>query len=272
MDDLNEVLNSAFDGDAGDQGETIAADAPETEVLNASDDTESQADATPEDGEPAFNSAEFLKQHPEMEPWARQMMRDYTQKTQDLAEQRKQFEGLDEGTVAAIRYVNELAARDPKAAADWLAQQAEALRGTPAPEPYAEMEFATDAERVAFERIARLEQQLQQQQIVGIHADVERRFEQLAQAHGEIPANERQRTIDLMVMQGVPLPALETFWRGQNVERLIAGASRKARDEASAVVQRKAGIGSPPSGVAAREAAGTREPQSLQEALEMAIS
>ena len=276
MTGLDEALNAAFDGaDENPGAEAPAlADAAETapDAEASAGDPEAQAPAADDDAEPSFNREKYLAEHPELAPIAKQFQADYTRKMQELAEQRKQFEGLDESDIAGIRNFNNLAATNPAAAADWLAQQAEALRGAQAPDPYADQFFATDAERIAFERITRLEQQIQASENRQIHATVERSFDQLGQTYGvAIPVAEREQVINQMAAQGVPLGMLETFWQGQNVKRLIEAAARKARDEASGVVQRKAGIGGAPSGIAAREVAGTREPQSLMEALEMAI-
>src|SRR5438128_815885 len=53
--------------------------------------------------EKPFNWDELTAQHPDLVPLAKQLQADYTRKTQQLADQRKQFEGVDPESIEGLR-------------------------------------------------------------------------------------------------------------------------------------------------------------------------
>ena len=274
MDDFTDVMTAAFDGEAQDPGaDTPALESPVDDAGEAAGDVSGEPAETPslDDAEPLFNREQYLAEHPELAPIAKQFQADYTRKMQELAEQRRQFEGVDEQSLSGLRYLNDLMARDPRAAAEALRQQAQQIEGMGAPDPYAGQEFATEVERIQAGEIQELKTFVNEIRNEHLNASFERGFAKLEKQYGEIPPEMRGQVARELGMRNLGVQDLEMVYKALSFETHLTAASRKARNAASAVVQQKAGMVPGPSGIAGRESATPREPQSVREALEMSF-
>jgi len=270
MDELADVMNSAWDGEAQDTAEAPLEAAPAAEDAAIGEVAQDTAEAPLEADEPAWDRR-VLDDHPELAPAYKQMQADYTRKMQELAEQRRQFEGVDPDTLSGVRYLNDLMARDPAAAAAALEQQAQQIRGMQAPDPYEGQEFATEVERIQADDIRGLKQIVNELKNEHLNASFERGFAKLEKTFGEIPVEMRGQVAREMGMRGLGVQDLEMVYKALSFETHLTNAKREARNATSAVVQRKAGMTPGPSGLAGRESSTPREPQSVREALEMSF-
>lgn len=269
--DLRSALTAALDDDAGDTDQPTPEREPEAAITETTEPEpvgDTAPAATPED-EALFNSAEFLAAHPELTPYAKQLQGDYTKKTQQLAEQRKQFEGMSPDTLAWAKRLEQTAAVDPQAALQMIAEVQAQLQGAsaPQPEPPAEPEWMTDTERLLAERLAKVESFSLQQQAAANEAMATRLFGDLAKKFGleDIPHDQKYQVIQRMQQRHAPLEEIPVYWGGMYG---IEMAMQRGRDEGARSVAAKNGIGPPPRAVVP----GTGpppEPKSLREALEM---
>ena len=228
-------------------------------------------DATGED-EPLFNSREFLQQHPELEPYAKQLQADYTRKTQAIAEQRRALEGVDTAAVQWVRQFNEALATNPEQARAMLLQEQERLFGGGAPPaPVVEDDpWVTDTERQLATEVATVKQQLaeikRQSELAEVQRQMHQQFDALEKEVGQkIPHEDRLAHIQRMAQLGLPYNQVATYYWG------TAGrekALQMGREEGMRLAQQKAVMGGPPSSQVMSEPRTEPEPKSLVEALE----
>lgn len=261
-----------------------AAEAPrtETQATEAPSETPAQAGEADWLGDPAFD---WSRLDPQVVPLAKQLQADYTRKRQSEAEQvrqaqdqLKQFDGLDPGAAQWARQVDQLARTNPALAAQMLQQEAQRLAGSnqaPAQQadPFDGIEPLSDVERLLLEerkttrqQMAEMQRQLQEGVADRARAEVEQQFAKLEQEVGrKIPYEERVQVANWCQQHQVGNP--EIAWKVLHWE----DAKRIGREEASASLAQKAGLGPAPGGVASREAPpGDRVPKTQREAIEMA--
>lgn len=198
----------------------------------------------------------------------RQFKAAFTPRLQEAAELRKQYEGLDPNVAAAVRHLQQLITTDPRNAAEYLRQQAQLLEGadaTPAQpdtantDPFSLYEPATEMEAVLAREVRELRrwqqeqstqyQQIQQQQKA---VAVQQEFGKLEQEFGiQVPVEERARAWELAELTQGRMTVTDAYF-ALNRNTVLPSLVQKARDEASSVVQQKAGLFTP-GGLATRE-------------------
>jgi hypothetical protein len=182
----------------------------------------------------------------------REMKGAWTPRLQEAAELRKRVEGVDDQSIGAIRYFNQLAKTDPAAAAQWLRSQADALHRQEAatqqqtPDPYAGIQPQTEAEKVLLDRMREQDQWRQQQersqqerqQLEAARA-VGTEMNQIAAKYGvEIPIAHRQAVFDIVQKTGMKV---EDAYFATARDTLLPQLLQKARDQAASVTQEKLG-------------------------------
>lgn len=273
--------------DEGDKAEATSSETPEQPVVDTEtpqeegqgDNGSTQEAAPTATEEPVFNSAEFLRQHPELEPMAKSLQADYTRKMQQIAEQRKQYEQYQgrEEKIQALLQLDQLADQDPLNAAALLEQEAQRLRGFAMPQQGAyqpgqiDLDDLTDNERLLLDRLQQAEARLNQlgqesnlSRSERAQAVVDRQFTELEKEFGQIPFEERQAAERVRQQFNLPPDQAALVWKAQHgVER----ARTRARDEALRVYQQKAGLAPPPAGITTRQSTAPPEPKSAKEAI-----
>lgn len=259
--DFTQAMTQALEGQAGDteldSTPIEPTDAPETEPAPEAAAADTAPDGATGDQEWHFNAAEFDQAHPELAPYRKQLQGSFTKAQQELAEQRKAYEGVDPGDVAFLKQVSELATWNPQAAAQMLDQAKQQLLGA-APLPQGqtsqgeEPEFATDVERQLWQRLQAVEQQTEAQQIARTRAEMDRQFQEAGQQIGqEIPYEQRAAAARYCLQNGIPPTQIGMVWKGLYG---FEAARKTGRSEAASVVERKAGIGNGPSSLARGQA------------------
>lgn len=274
---LTDALNARFESADRDTSpetpQATEASAPESPAPSESEPAADTApDATGEE-EPLWNRAEFLQQHPELQPLAKQLQADYTRKMQAIAEQRKALEGVDTAAVQWLRQFNEALATNPQQARAMLEQEQARLFGTgpqtPAYEEPEEDLYVTEAERQHARDIAALKAQLAQMQqrseLAEVQARMHQQFDVLEKEAGvSLPQEQRLSIIEQMARAGVPYTQVGTFWWGTaGRDRLL----QQGREEGLRLAQQKAALGAPPSAQVSAEPRDEPEPATLLEAL-----
>lgn len=228
------------------------------------------ADPTPagNEGQPATPPADddipqsvrdYLAQNPDHAPIVenlnRQFKAAFTPRLQEAADLRKQFEGIDPNVIGAVRHLQQLIQTDPRNAAEYLRQQAQLLEGAQNPEAasppanaFDQYEPATEVEALLLRQVqelnawkeqqtAQFQQVQRQQQVVQINAD----FAKLEQELGvQVPVEQRAAAWELSEATQGRMSVTDAFF-ALNRNTLLPSLLQKARDEASGVVQRKAG-------------------------------
>lgn len=229
---------------------------PETTTGN-----DGQQTATPTETDDLPQSIrEYIEKNPDHRPIVDTLNREFksafTPKLQEAAELRKQYEGLDPNVVTAIRHLQQLVQTDPRNAAEYLRQQAQLLEGAQTPEAQPTTpnvpEFATDVEELLYNRVTEmekryqeqftyLEQMKQQQEAFRIKGE----FAKLKEEMGvEATPEQMAQAWQLSELSGGKLSVTDAFF-AQNRNDLLPSLLQKARDEASSVVQQKAGMVNP---------------------------
>lgn len=233
--------------------------------------------AIPENQEESpFNWGEFLKNHPDLEPVAKSMQGDYTRKTQELANERKQYEGLTPEEIAEYKALKGMS---PEQRADYYWEKW-SQEGTPSAEddPLADYVPKTDEDAVLYK--AYLQQQEQLNQITPVighytaaqqEAQINQAFTSLATQIGrEIPDEERaaieQAVVDSGAILAINSGKLSIAQAVQNAYRLSTYDQRyqDGVNEGSKSLADKAGLPSPPAGITPRNS-NNPQPQNIDE-------
>jgi hypothetical protein len=186
----------------------------------------------------------------------REMKSAWTPKLQAAAELQKQYEGLDVNVAAAVRHLQQLIQTDPRNAAEYLRQQAVLLEGTqnPQAQPVSPEtpEFATDVEELLYKEVQALRQWQQEQssQYAQVQQQtkavaVQQEFGKLEAEFGvQVPIEARAHAWELSEATGGKLSVTDAYF-ALNRNTLLPTLTQKARDEASGIVQQKAGLVNP---------------------------
>lgn len=259
---LSDFLNADLAGD-GDTSSTETPTAPaETPATSEPVETPAPADTATATGDDdlVFDPAD-VQGNPEA---ARRMQADYTRKMQALADQRRQFEGIDTSSLEWVRAFNEAAATNPAQARQMLqeAQRQFLEQGT---EPPVTMDpggdpWVTDTERQLAQRLERLEQQTT---LASNQGQVRTQLDKLEADLGvQIPNHERQALWAEMTREQIPYKHAATFWRGKHgVEHM----RRLGREEGAKQAAAKSQMAPAPSGVVDRGVEAPRTANSLSE-------
>lgn len=268
---MAETLAQAIEASVDTSGDTEVSSTPATTTApeTTTPETSTPADTAPAatgDPEWKFDQAEFDAAHPELAPYRKQLQGSYTRAQQELAEQRKAVEGLDEGSIAWVRQVTQLAQTQPQLAAQMLEQERQRMLGAapaPPPDPFEGQVWLSDGERGLHRELLEQKQIVQQLQQEHALTQIHRQFDALEKEIGRpIPHDERVKTAGYCTTRGIRDPA--DGWRAMNWN---AGV-QMGRDQAATVVAQKSGMGAAPGGVASREAPpGDREPKTQREAI-----
>lgn len=219
------------------------------------------AATTPTDDEIPQNVRDYVAKNPEaaqhLEELNRQFKSAFTPKLQEAAELRKRYEGINENTVEAIRYLQSLT---PQEQAAYLKKQIELLEGPQGPEavaqpandPLSQYEPATEVEAYLLKQFQdmqawRQQQEAQYQQIQTQQEStrIMQEFDKLQQELGTtIPLEARAAAWEVQRESGGKISASDAYF-AQNRTTLIEQLTRKARDEASSIVQQKTGLSTP---------------------------
>lgn len=268
MSELAEAIAASVDtGDTAAQSATTPEPAPaaaETTPTETSTPADTAAqDAATGESEWRIDSAEFDAQHPELAPYRKQLQADFTRRQQELAEQRRQIEGLDEGSIQWVRQVRQLAQTNPEIAAQLL--EAERQRLVPQAPPQEEQVWYSDGERLLAQQVQQLQQTVRQQELAYQKAAVETETAQLERAIGkQLSPQERDGLYTFCAQKRVNL---EDGWKLMDYDRAV----QRGMDKARQVAQQKAGMGPAPGSTASREPPpADRQPKTAREALEMA--
>lgn len=217
---------------------------------------------------------------PELEPLAKQFQADYTRKAQALAEQRKEFEAQQQA-LAGFARLQELAQADPAQAAAVLQQwQQQLIGGQVVPQqvdetdPYALIQPVTETEELLLRELRQIKQQTQewqqfqeQQKAQEQQAKVKAAWEamnaeytQLEQQIGrQLSEAERDQIAGHCMQRGIQ--SITAGYRDLHWEAEIGRAKQLGRDEASTIVQQKAGAPGAPSTLVARQPSGNALPE-----------
>ncbi len=291
------AFNQAYaDTTAEENPASPAAAAPQEKVPE-------QAQNTPDElGEDGLFGEEFPDDglDPNALAMKKNLQRVWTKKTQALAEQRRALEGLDPEMARTAALYQQAVQQDPRLALALLEQQAQQIRtvlgeapgGSPGeiarPGAFADLGLTGEGGGALPEDMTPNEQYLwqQNQQLTNRLAQLETGYQGLERQSFETRA--QQETRDLSERYGAKLTAFDQMRLGQaarahglsltqaylleNHDRLIAEAKRKATDEASAVVSRKALAAPPGAGLAGRAAPGSGSaPTTIAEAVAFAM-
>lgn len=263
--DFRSIATAALESEDTASNATLGdpAAAPETP---AADTGGTPPESAPTPGsEWRFNSAEWDELHPDLQSYRKQLQADHTRAQQQLAEQRKAFEGVRPELVGWARQLDQLAATDPAEAARLL--QLELQRLQPPEQQFDNNEFLSESERQLDQRLRQMESFAETQRIAAIQSRVNEQFSQLEAAYGQIPLEERQAVVMQMAQHGAPPEAVRHYWTGMNVERVMA----KARNEGAQAIQQKVALGPGPSSLSSRAGDVEPEPKTYAEALQRAL-
>lgn len=264
-DDFRSIATAALESedtaDATPETPTAAPELPAADTGSAPQ----EGDAPTPGSEWRFNSTEWDELHPELQSYRKQLQADHTRAQQQLAEQRKAFEGVRPELVGWARQLDQLAATDPAEAARLL--QLELQRLQPPEQQFDNNEFLSESERQLDQRLRQMESFAETQRIAAIQSRVNEQFSQLEAAYGQIPIEERQAVVMQMAQHGAPPEAVRHYWTGMNVERVMA----KARNEGAQAIQQKVSLGPSPSSLSSRAGDVEPEPKTYAEALQRAL-
>lgn len=249
MSEFEEALSSVQTGNEAQ---------PTPEATTPNTGNEVAQSATPVEDDYPQSVRDYLSQNPDHKDIAdnlnKQFKSAFTPRLQEAADLRKRFEGIDENTLNAIRHLQQLVTNDPRNAAEYLRQQAQLLEGPQAPEAPSTPEYepATEVEAYLLRQFAELnswkEQQSQQfqtiqrqQAAVQIQAD----FAKLEREYGvQVPVEDRARAWELSEQTGGKISPTDAYFLNAR-STLLPTLIQKARNEASSVVQTKAGMSVP---------------------------
>ena len=251
---LHDALTADL-GDGGDQGDTTPAAAPETPAATTEGQDSGNQGATPPAGdEPeALLSDEERKANPWLAEREKQMQAAMTRATQRAAEQAKAYEGIDPTEADWVRQFKQAQQFNPALArqmAEQLAQQF-ATESASASSAAPEFEWASDGERLLWERQQRQDQFIQEMRLDQQRQEAERQFAALERDFGAISPQQRYQVVERMTQlshpeKPIPLSMIPEFYRGMFGYQQ---ALTRGRNEAASVVAVKNGIGPPPGGV-----------------------
>lgn len=264
---LNELVDAGSNAAAAATPEVAAtetetAEAPETTTEAAGNDDE----ATGTEEERVGEVLQRLRQEhpPEVVDRIHQtlnaeLQRGITPKLQRLSELETQFQhyqGISPEQAQWFNYVNNLALTAPSQAAALLKAEVERLeaggeqRGAQ-PDPYADMEFESDAVRAMAQELRDLKQFKQEITLDRNRSEFERAFSELEKQVGEIPFEERNAVLQAMARERAPAGTARRFWLDMfGIDKL----QQRARNETAQTMQRKANLSPSPSGLANRSA------------------
>lgn len=263
-------------GESGDTAaEASTPEAPAQEQLAAEPEKGSTGTQEPaSDTETATAAADDLRSYierrkaerpdlaEEIDRTYRDMQAAFTPKLQEAAELRKQFDGLDPEAAAFYRQVNEIALVDPAAAAALWRQAEQQLFGAPPPPendpwqtPPEDLEFATETERVLYQRLQALEQRQQsqdawkqQETATRNQALMQRQFDEIKQEFGQdVPQDQKEAAARFCLQNRLDASKIGMVWRGLYGTQ---AARQMGRNEAAGFVERKAAMTPGPSSIA----------------------
>lgn len=261
---LTEFLNADLAG-TGDTAEATPEVAAETTATPTETPAADPADTATGD-DLGFDPAD-VQANPEA---AKRMQAAWTRKTQELAEQRKQLEGIDPGVLDWTRRLNEALVYDPASARQMLLEAQAQFDQQSATPPALAIEdgWVTDQERQLADRLTRLEQQTT---LANNQATVRQQLDAVERDLGvSIPYEQRLALWTEMTREKVPFQHAGIYWRGRyGVEQI----RQKAREEGLKSAATKAQMPAPPSGVVSRDiAAPVQRAGSLLEHLERELA
>ena len=269
MESFDDALMGAFTDDGGTEAQTETLET----IQGAPPETRSTAGTSEQAPVDEDDLRSFLEQTKAANPEQaavidrihREMQGAFTPKLQAAAELRKQFEGITPELAAWSRQMNEMAATDPSRAAEALMAEAERLRGNQSQPQVSDVpEFATDVEQSLWETTQQQGRIIQQILAERNERVVNQGFSALEkQVGGEIPYEERYAVLAAMGRDHAPPEQVGRYWKDLYFDKAL----QRARDQASGVVQRKAGMAPAPSAVTSRAGEGAAPaPKSFEEA------
>ena len=244
--------------EAAIEGSGASTEGQESTPITNSEPTPISAEPSPEDN--PFDWGEVPEQ---LLPLAKKFQGDYTRKTQALAEQRKQFEGLSSDEVAGFKAIQQLIREDPARAAMWFRQQSELLQQAPASSQEDDTDLLSliepedETQRLLLQQVQemRAEQKefrsfYEQQLLEGQKRAIDAEFQAIEQNAGRtIPESERNEVAKFAVTNNIP--NVTFAYRLLSYDKDLANARQNGVNEASSLVQQKLqGSPAPSPGVA----------------------
>lgn len=273
---LDDILNSVVP-DEGIVAETTASD-------DAPASGQQAAETGEQVGEPEAEREEGFrwdKVPEELVPHVKHFQADYTRKSQELAEQRKQLEQQAQ-QYQSFAALEQLAQQDPALARQILASRLgltdEVVQAaTSETDPYAQIElseteqFLVEQQRKLMAQQEQFQQFYEQQMRQQARSQVEAEFAELSRTVGrEIPASEQEQIAAFCVANQIPNVALG--FKAWDYDQALNRARQAGVDRGAAVVQQKAGMA--PAPVTAADRAGTvaEGPRSLEDVVAAAVA
>lgn len=263
----NELLQALADAPraGNDSAETPVAETaanvtPVTETTTTDEAQTGRVDTTPDESYEIPQSVrDYIQQHPDQKPIVDlitgELKRGLTPKLQEAAEirkqveeYRKQLEGVDPQAIQVVRQLQELAQTDPAKVAEYFRQQAEEFErsladaGEPDPlDSYTsdnEADSALVKEIQALKEWKRQQEQVIQQTVLEQEAQkVHRKLDAMETKYGiKIPDEQRVAAWQKARESGL---SVDQIWLAQNHETLITHLTKKAKNEASTVIETK---------------------------------
>jgi hypothetical protein len=279
---LDEILSSVMgqDGDSSAGFDTTTTEAAGEEAGSESPSPSSEAQAPEPEPEQPFNWENIPA---ELVPLAKGFQADYTRKSQELAAQRKQFEGLDPSYAQQWANLMKMTEEDPARAAAWLRSQAEWLQQQAPVADEGEtdllqtVEPQSETERLLWEKLQEMEQQ--QKQFQGFYEQqvleqqkqsILSEFSALEGKIGrQLPQPERDAVMQFCVDNGIN--RIEIGYRAYAYDDAVRRAEQSGVDKGAAVVTQKAAMSPPPVTLANRQANGAGAARGLDAILNQAF-
>ena len=225
----------------------------------------------------------------ELVPLAKGFQGDYTREMQALAEQKRAFGAQQQEARDAMALVQSLQ-EDPAGTVEWLQRKFGAQQVTgqaPAGETAETPFFATDTERLLWDRHQATEQQLRQMQAIFEQQQAQQNIAHVAAAFDDlekgvgrpIPDQERETIANSLLKLGFQFktPAdlragIEMAWRSSVFGSEVNRARQAGVDQGAAVVQQKQGLPQPPATLATRTSSEPAATKGIDEAAAAAWS
>lgn len=248
----------------GNNEESTPLEGGSSEVAEVAESSTAQAPAEPDNLRALLEAKKAA--HPELAETIEAIHREFqsglTPKLQEAAELRRKLEGLDDGAIEWVRNFRATAAQSPAAAQQMLREALEEIESygqPPAPaNPFGDLEWASEGERVLGEKLATLETYMVQQQSALLQATADKHFSELSVQWGEIPFEQR-RAVELSRNQaGLSPEMIPVLWKGMFG---IEAAQKRAVEQT--VSGQKSGLGPPPSGLVSRPVAIAADPSAM---------
>lgn len=211
----------SFQLDATPQG-SPATPAPGNEPAPAAPPTSQPTPGSAEET-PQQLAARLRQEHPELAPYIdtvdKTWQRGMNQKMEELAQQRKAYEGIPAEHAPTLAQVFQLMQTDPQAAASWFQQVANSL--TPQAPDGTPTDYQAPADQYQIPPQMQQEWELVRRAAYSYHegqvkSEVENVFQKLAtEEQLEIPATERDAVLQYALQRNLGIDDLSDVWRAK---------------------------------------------------------